>query len=359
MPPNKILIVRTDRVGDVLLTTPVSTALRRAFPQAKIAWLVQPYAAPLLEHNPDVDQVLLDKGQSVGELAAMIKREQFDAAIVALPRWRITWALWRAGVPIRIGPASKLYSILFTHRLYQHRSAGKKHEADYNLELLGPLAVPFQRYPTRFVLTDAERQAARKTLESHRLSFAKPVVILHPGSGGSSARWPLARFMALGDQLQLAACDVVVTGGPGENHQSIMIDQMHRLPVFIAAGSVSLRELAAIFSWADLVVSNSTGPLHLAVALGVPTVSVYSAIPTCHPTRWGPYPAYAEGKDDHRVFVAEDMAAVSVEEVWKICVQRLERRGRPLCLPDIAGGRGGPPLQSPPHQAASSLNSSS
>ena len=63
---NKILVVRTDRVGDVLLTTPVSTALREAFPKAKITWLVSPYTAPLLEHNPDVDQVLLDRDGSSG-----------------------------------------------------------------------------------------------------------------------------------------------------------------------------------------------------------------------------------------------------------------------------------------------------
>lgn len=123
----------------------------------------------------------------------------------------------------------------------------------------------------------------------------------------------------------MEGCDVVVTGGPGENYQNIMIDQMHRVPVFIAAGSVSLRELGAIYSCANLVVTNSTGPLHLAVALGVPTVSVYSPIPTCHPQRWGPYPAYVEKDDRHKVFIApmrgenggemEDMAAISVQEV--------------------------------------------
>ncbi len=326
---NKILIVRTDRIGDVLLTTPVSTALREAFPQAKISWLVRPYTAPLLEHNPDVDQILVDRGGSTSALAALIKKEGFDTAIVAYPRWRTAWALWRAGVPVRIGPASKPYSALFTQRAWQHRSEGKKHEADYNLELLDALGVPFKRYPTRFILTEEEQQTARKTLESHRLHFSKPIAILHPGSGGSSARWPLTHFMELGDKLQMAGWDVVVTGGPGENYQAVMIDQMHRIPVFIAAGSVSARELAALFSCVDLVVSNSTGPLHLAVALGVPTVSVYSPIPACHPTRWGPYPAYAEGTKKHQVLVAplagengdaqEDMAAVSVEEVWRLC----------------------------------------
>ncbi len=335
---HRVLIVRTDRLGDVLLTTPVSSALREAYPEAKISWLVRPYAAPLLEHNPDVDQILVDRGGATSELIALIKKEHFDAAIIAYPRWRISWALWRAGVPIRIGPASKWYSIFFTQKVWQHRSEGKKHEADYNLELLAPLGVPFKRRPTTFVLTEEEKEAARIVLASHRLSFSKPVIILHPGSGGSSARWPLSHFMALGDNLQAAGCDVVVTGGPGENYQAIMIDQMHRIPVFIAAGSVSVRELAALYSCADLVVTNSTGPLHLAVALGVPTVSIYSPLPTCHPQRWGPYPAYVECDAKHEVFVApmgggngdgqEDMAAVSVEEVWKAGQTALKRHLR-------------------------------
>jgi len=333
---NKILIVRTDRLGDVLLTTPVSRALKDAFPNARITWLVRSYAAPLLKDNPDVDQVLVDRGGSLKDLVQQIKHEKFDVAIIAYPRWRVVWALWRAGVPMRIGPASKWYSIFFTHKIWQHRSEGKKHEADYNLELLAPLQVSLKRYATRFVLTEQEKQAAHKTLESHRVTFKKPLVILHPGSGGSSARWPLRNFMELGDKLQAEGCDVVVTGGAGENYQSIMIDQMHRVPIFIAAGSVSVRELAALLSCADLVVTNSTGPLHLAVALGVPTVSVYSPVPTCHPQRWGPYPAYVEHDDRHQVFVApltgingerqEDMAAVSVQEVWKAGQAALKRR---------------------------------
>jgi heptosyltransferase-3 len=333
-----VLVVRTDRLGDVLLTTPVSSALREAFPDARIFWLVRPYAAPLLEHNPDVDQILVDRGRSLGELATLIQKEHFDAAVIAYPRWRVAWALWRAGVPVRIGPASKWYSIFFTHKIWQHRSEGNKHEADYNLELLAPLGVPFKRRPTRFVLTEEEKKKARKTLESHRLSFSKPIIILHPGSGGSSARWPLSHFMQLGDKLQQDGCDVVITGGPGEDYQTIMIDQMHRIPVFIAAGSVSVRELAAVYSCADLVVTNSTGPLHLAVALGVPTVSIYSPVPTCHPLRWGPYPAYAEKDAKHGVFVAplvgengdrrEDMAAVSVQEVWDRSRAALKRRLR-------------------------------
>ena len=326
----KYLIVRTDRVGDVLLTTPLNAAIRAADPKAHITWLVRPYTAPLLEHNPDVDQILLDQGGSIAPLVDVLKSNRFDVAIVAYPRWRVVWTLYKAGIPMRIGPASKLYTLLLTHRIWQHRSDGKKHEADYNLELLAPLGIPFQRYPTRLILTEDEKHTAHRTLESHRISFHKPVVVLHPGSGGSSARWPLIHFMELGDRLQEMGCDVVITGGPGEDYQTIMIDQMRRIPVFIAAGSVRLRELAALFSQVQLVVSNSTGPLHMAVALGIPTVSLYSAIPTCHPQRWGPYPAYVEKDAEHTVVVAPDnglpqadMALISVDKVMELCRKRL------------------------------------
>src|SRR5436305_2090871 len=97
--PQRILIVRTDRVGDVMLTTPLSSALRKKFPSAHIAWLVRPYAEPLLRNNPDVNQILLDSGQPADVLTAMLAAERFDTAIVAYPRWRTVWALWRAGIP--------------------------------------------------------------------------------------------------------------------------------------------------------------------------------------------------------------------------------------------------------------------
>jgi ADP-heptose:LPS heptosyltransferase len=333
---NDILIVRTDRLGDVLLTTPVSTALRRMFPGVRISWLVSPYTAPLLEHNPDVDRIIVDRGESARRLADRIGNERFDAAIVAYPRWRIVWALWLARVPLRIGPANKAYCVLLNRRIRQSRSKGAKHEADCNLELLAPIGAAFERYPTRYVATGDERNAARRLLEAKGISGAKPVAILHPGSGGSSARWPLGHFMELGDRLQAAGCDLVVTAGPGEDHERALTAGMRRPPVFISAGSVSIRELAAILSWADLIVTNSTGPLHLAVALGVPTVSVYSPLPKRHPARWGPYPAYVEGNDLHRVLIAplkgdgaktsEDMGAVSVEAVWRICREKLAGR---------------------------------
>jgi ADP-heptose:LPS heptosyltransferase len=331
----KYLIVRPDRVGDVLLTTPLASALRRQDPKAHITWLVREYTAPLLEHNPDVDSIATDNARTpVMELTQRLKVGHFDVAWFVLPRWRTVWAGFRAGIPRRIGPASKWYSLFFTDRVWQHRSRGESHEADYNLDLMKPLGFKPERLPTRLMLTDEERAWAKRTLVSYRVTGEKPVVVLHPGSGGSSERWPLSHFMALGDKLQESGVDVVVTAGPGETYQQIMVDQMRRQPIFIAAGSVSLRELAALYSQADVVVSNSTGPLHMAVALDVPTVSIYSPIPTCHPKRWGPYPEAVQPTGRHGIWVAPvqgevvRMGDVSVESIFADVRQRLALRGQ-------------------------------
>ncbi|MFA5975861.1 MAG: glycosyltransferase family 9 protein [Elusimicrobiota bacterium] len=328
----RYLIVRTDRIGDVLLTTPVASALRASDPQAHIAFLVRSYAAPLLQNNPDIDETIVDAGGPVAPLIQQLKDGRYDVAIVAYPRWRVSWAVWRARIRRRIGPASKWYSLFFNERLWQHRSEGRRHEADYNLELLKPLGVPVKRVQTRIVLTEDEKQRAHQFLESLGVPFQKPVVILHPGSGNSSARWPLNSFMELGSRLLEEGYEVVVTGGRGENYQPIMMNQMRRVPVFVPSGGVSLRELAALLACANLVVTNSTGPLHIAVGLDVPTVSIYSSIATCHPRRWGPYPAWKEGNERHRVALApdhgfpqEDITQVSVEMVLKMCQERLRQ----------------------------------
>ena len=103
---DRVLVVRTDRLGDVLLTTPVSTALRQAFPKVRISWLVRPYTAPLLEHTPDVDQILVDRRRiDAGRLRLSIKKENFDAAIVAYPRWRIVLGFVASGRSSCLGSA--------------------------------------------------------------------------------------------------------------------------------------------------------------------------------------------------------------------------------------------------------------
>jgi heptosyltransferase-2 len=222
-------------------------------------------------------------------------------------------------VPLRVGPASKVFSILFNRRVWQHRSKGQRHEADYNLELLAPLGIPFERTPTEVCLSDEERDWAQPFLKRHGIEPGNPFVCLHPGSGGSSPRWPWENFLELGTRLRKAGAAVAWTSGPGEERPRTDFPDLHGLTV---------RQLAAVYGAARLVVSNSTGPLHLAVAMGTPTVSIYAPDAACHPRRWGPYPAYATKDPRHAVLMpadaqARDLKSISVDEALRACERLL------------------------------------
>ncbi len=330
--PGRILIVRNDRLGDVLLTTPVARALRAHFPAARLSWLARPYAAPLLERNPDVDQVLLDQGGPAGELARLLAPERFDVALLVSMDLRLCRAAWGAGIPVRIGPLSSAWGLLLTRPVRQRRARGDQHEADHNLKLLAPLGVPFRRVPTRLELSDAERARGRELLVSLGCEpGGRPLVGVHPGGGGSAPRWPPEHFRELARRLVGAGAAVLVSAGAGEDFAGP--GRAAHDPVFLPPDSLTLRELAGVLAAADLVVSNSTGPLHMAVALGVPTLSVYPGAGAGQAFRWGPYPAYPEGDPAHRVFVAparpdgtSDLAAVPVEALWAECRKRFAGR---------------------------------
>ena len=321
-----VMVVRPDRIGDLMLTTPVFAALKRAWPDVRVGALVRPLAAPLLERNPDVDHVTLERGQPVGELARDLRRERWDTSVHCFLTGRTVLAATLAGIPRRIGPASRLPALLLTERVLQRRSRSVRHEAEYNLELLAPLGIHAGRVPTRLVLGDDERAWGRGRLASLGLGDSPPPIAIHPGSGNSAARWPLERFAALADALVGEGHRVLLTFGPQEPElPAAMRAAMRSAPPILAPGSVSLRQLAAVLATLGLFVSNSTGPLHMAVALGVPTVSCFALTPATRPVRWGPYPA--EGQivltppDTPATLTAMDR--IPVEAVLEACHRQL------------------------------------
>ena len=132
-----ILVVRTDRIGDVILTLPTIEALKLNFPNAHIAMLLSSYTASLVEGIADV----LTYNREIAlkpffEMLAELRRARFDVAVVAFPRFRIALLLWLAGIPLRIGTGYRWYSFLFNRKIFEHRKNVEKHEAEYNVSLL-------------------------------------------------------------------------------------------------------------------------------------------------------------------------------------------------------------------------------
>jgi ADP-heptose:LPS heptosyltransferase len=330
MTARAVLVVRPDRIGDVMLTTPVFTALRHAWPDARVGALVRPIVAPLLEGNPDVDAVVLEHGQPLGELTRELRAGGWGTSLHCFLTPRTVLAATLAGIPLRVGPASKLAALLLNRRVVQHRSRSARHEADYNLELLQPLGIPFARYPTRLVLSDAEREGGRRHLAELGLGRGRPVVGIHPGSGNSAGRWPLDRFAALSDRLVASGERVVLTYGPGETDLPDAMRAAMRASVpIVRPGGVTLRQMAALIAALGLFVTNSTGPLHIAVALEVPTVSFFGLTPATRPARWGPY---APG---HVVLTPPDtgdaetrLDRIPLDAALEACARQLARHAR-------------------------------
>src|SRR2546427_10827361 len=148
-----ILLVRPDGIGDEILSLPVATALRRAMPGARLSFLSSAYAAPVLAHHPDLDEVLTVTGQETfGELVRLF-RNNVDATLFLKPFRRLVTAAWLARVPLRVGTGYRWYSFLLNRRGYEHRRGFFRHESAYNLGVvrgLGPF--PGRVHAPRFVV---------------------------------------------------------------------------------------------------------------------------------------------------------------------------------------------------------------
>jgi lipopolysaccharide heptosyltransferase II len=286
----RILVVRTDRIGDLVLTTSVFEALKNTYPNLEIDALVSSYASPVLQNNPHLDRVLVYDSTRHRSLFETLRLNKYDLAILVYPRPELAWLAFRAGIPVRIGSAFRWYSFLFTLRIHQHRSRIEKHESEYNLEMLRPLGFQSGRILPKIYLSKSETEAAEALLRDCGLNQNDLKVIIHPGGGRSSLRWPDEKFGELALQLkQRISARILVTGDENEKRFTQKVMQQLNQDAIDLTGKLNLRQLAALISRADLVVTNSTGPLHLAAALGVRTVGLFCPIKTASPVRWGPY----------------------------------------------------------------------
>jgi lipopolysaccharide heptosyltransferase II len=294
----RILVVRTDRLGDVVLTLPVLSLLRRHFPKARIGMLLRRYTGAIVLGNPHLDEVHWYDGEG-GNVAfawmlRQIKSACYDAVVVVHPTFRLALLLFLAGVPLRVGSGYRYYSLLFNRRVFEHRRGGELHEAEYNVRLLGALGMPdpLSAGPLEFpiLITEDERQRAETRLRSLGVREGRKRVILHPGSGGSAKDWPVERFSLLAQRLSsIAEIQVLVTGLGSERDPVQSVVEAGGEDAVDLSGKCTVRELAAVIGSANLFVSNSTGPLHIASALETPLLGFYSQIPAMSPRRWGPY----------------------------------------------------------------------
>jgi heptosyltransferase-3 len=297
---SRILVVRTDRIGDVLLSTPVVEALRMKYPKAHIGLLVSEGASEVVEGNPFLSETLIDDGESASSLAQRLRAKKFDAAVVLHPTPRLAWALSRAGIPLRVGTIYRGYSFLFTQRVKEHRKDAKRHELEYNLSLAEGLGASLKDPQPKVFLSPEDKKWAKERLARAGVKEGEKLVGIHPGSGGTARDWRPERFGELGERLQKGlGVRAVVTGLEAEKGLAdIVTSKMSKAPIRIM-GETSLKQLTAILELESVFISNSTGPMHLAAAVGTKVVAMFPPIRACSPKRWGPW-----GKG-HRVILPD------------------------------------------------------
>ncbi len=292
-PGDRILVSRTDRLGDLILALPFVETLKYRYPECRIEVLASLYASPILENNGRIDGIVRVLNEQLvadrlykKDLLQKIKQARYQVVIALYPDRHVCQLFHKAEIPHRIGTAGRFHSVFFNHRLIHSRKSNKKHECEYNLDFLkffhhGETVRAPIVYPREKELTHARRILKEAGVEGR-------FVVLHPGSGGSAERWPLDRFLHLYNALEQSGVQVVISGSEKEGETIDQRSSELGLKVRNITGDTDLRTLAAALSLADVVVANSTGPLHLAAAVGTKVVGLYPGKAVMSPARWGP-----------------------------------------------------------------------
>jgi heptosyltransferase-2 len=283
MTRERILVVQTAFLGDVILTTPLVAALRRHAPSAEITMLVTPAAAGLVAHHPALDRVLTDdkrgRGRGIGGLLRLVRTlrsHRFTVALAAQKSVRTALALRAAGIPRRIGFATAPAAALYTELVARPPTA---HDRDRLLGLLAPLgvAMPAPERLRPWIAVDAATRAHAAAMLAPHARPGRPFAAICPGSAWRTKRWPLASFAALVRALDADGYRCLLFGGPDERALTADVHAAAGGLAVDLGGTTDLPMLAAVMGQVAVAVTNDSAPMHVATAAGVPQVAIFCA----------------------------------------------------------------------------------
>ena len=294
--PVNLLIVRTDRIGDVVLSLPLAELVKKHYPSCRITFLLKDYTKSLAAGHSFIDDIIIlkEKNNKIPLLdnIRQIRKNSYDSVIVVYPTFITSLIIFLSGIKNRIGTGYRWYSLLFNNKVFEHRKNALKHELEYNVNLLKIFGIEDEVNPSnvRFnlVIDKKDDERVKTILKVKGINLKIPLIIIHPGSGGSAMDLPLNKFKELIDLIKNnLIAEIVITGSKSE------MDLCHSLytsgKTKNLSGLFNLAELKALISYSDIFIANSTGPLHIAAALGKNVIGFYPKIAQCSPKRWGPY----------------------------------------------------------------------
>ncbi|MBI5876268.1 MAG: lipopolysaccharide heptosyltransferase II [Chloroflexi bacterium] len=347
----KILIIKPCCLGDVVLATPVVTALRRAYPAAQIDFAVGSWSRAVIEHNPHIKQII-DSGAvgqgrygwgDVWRLAGRVRAGGYDLCVTLDRSPRVGVAAWLAGVPVRAGLDNGGRG--FAHNV-RVPVPEVRYEPELYLDVPRALGTQPQRgrsevEPTLFVPTADEIAFTGALLGT----ATAPIVAIHPGGGNNpgtvltSKRWPAERFAQIADRLiETYGATVVLIGAAGDATLTQAVRAAMRHTPLDTTGKMNIGQLGALYQRCVLMIGNDTGTMHLANAVGTPVVALYGP---SDPRIYGPYnqksiaiwhdagcnPCFRNGRARPDCCPNRAIETISVDEVWQAAQIVLRRQG--------------------------------
>lgn len=284
---HRVLVRATNWVGDMVMCLPALEALKENFPLARITVLALPWVSALLQAHPAVDELLLlerKEGFPADVFARIrcagaIRKGGFDLAVLLQNAFEAALLALLGGVPRRLGYDTDGRGPLLTHRVIRDPAALKVHQVEYYLAILKAAGWAAESREPRLFLSDADAAAAGAWLEHEGIGRAGPVVGLSPGAMyGSAKRWPAERFAAVGDlAVRLWGARVLIFGSGKEAEICGRVAAAMRHPSVNLCGKTALGAAVGLIGRCDAFVTNDSGLMHVAAALGVPTLAVFGS----------------------------------------------------------------------------------
>ena len=311
----KVLINRSDAIGDTLLTSPMAQLIKERYPDAKVGFIISEKCRDLFEKHPYVDDIFVWKGvinlKSLISFFWTIKKYKASAFFYVGGSHIPTFFSWFLRIKIRGGLRSKWQSFLFlNHGKRQKRSFVEMHESDYNLHLLRPLDIVYDfskksNYKPRIILDKKQRSEAYQyfvqDVKQEKIVFKDDMIFIHPGMTGHTLNWPPENYVKIIARIEKNYPDkylFVVSYTPADKQYIADFDlefskeeyKYLQSKVYKFNGAIKgLRNFINILDRARMIIGPSTGTIHIANSLGIKVVSLYSPIKVQSAKRWGPF----------------------------------------------------------------------
>lgn len=341
-PPKNIIVRMPNWLGDLVMATPILADLRKHYPKAKITVMCQSNVSQLITHDPNIDEIFSYKKPSGWihrkkhfEIIESLRKGAYDLGILLTNSFSSAWWFWRGRVKNRIGYSGNLRDWLLDKSVSFPSERETQHLVITYKILLEPLGIPISKTPTKLYTKDKEIQNAKEMLSRYDIEYGKHTIIgINPGAAYGSAKcWPPDRYVQVTRRL-LENPDTYILYF-GDNTGAPLVNQIcEKLPerVINLAGKTSLRELMALIQCCSAFLTNDSGPMHIAAALGVPLLALFGST---NEIKTGPYPKgtvlhkHVECSPCYKRICPIDfrcMKQIEVDEVYQELLKVLEER---------------------------------